>query len=247
MKNNRQPEHGTSAPGPWKFDAASFAALQGGDRIAAILDEAREEHLFFTPVADDGRTFSQSLLIGRNAGIVQVDRPLDWDKTLSAFRLFFRRSNGLWFGFRVTDFDLNPFTLSFPQPAELCFLQRRQSPRVAMPNGTRAMLRKDGQFLNSFFVRDISVAGMLICTGSAASGIEVNARLRDIVISIPGQDSSPVRTLPPIDNGQVVRTFFEEENNTFCHGVSFRYESAYVREALRQLAPATGDKTDFPC
>lgn len=239
MKNNPISPLSAANSRPWEVSQASFGNLQDGEKIGLILEEAREHHFFLTPVTDDGRLLAQSLLISRTSGVLQVDKPLDWDDKITSFRLFFRVSNGLWFSFQIRDFVVHPFTLSFPQPGELCFLQRRQSPRIAVPHGTRAMLRKNGKFMSALFVRDVSTAGMLICTGTQSFGIEPEAELRDIVISIPEHGGNPGKTLPPIDNGQVVRSFFEEESNAYCHGISFRYESAYIRNALLGLTPGT--------
>lgn len=240
MRTHRVQEINEAGPYPWESSESSFAAIRDEERIALILGEGREHRFCLTPVADDGRIFAQIQLVSLISGVLRVDKPLDWDKKITAFQLFFRSGNGLWFGFRVLDFAAHLNTLSFTLPAELCFLQRRQSPRIPLPYGTRAMLRKNGKFISTLFVRDISTAGMLICTGSASFGIDVNAELRDIVIAIPEYGSNPSRTLPPIDNGQVVRSYFEKENNTYCYGVAFHYESPYVREALKRLNPIAG-------
>ncbi len=136
--------------------------------------------LLFYAGSRDGRIFAPNLLIALKTRVLQVDKPLDWDEKLTDFRLFFRRNNDLWFGFRVQDFDIHPFTLSFPPADEICFLQRRQSPGITVPCGTRAMLRKIGKFISALFVRDTSNDGMLICSGSKAFGIDFGANLQGI-------------------------------------------------------------------
>ena len=232
LRNNDLCDNGSY---PWEGSESLFSTIRDGKRIETILNEARELHLFMTPVAGDGRIFSRSLLIGLNSGILQVDKPLDWDENITDFRLFFRRVDNFWHGFKVGDFVINPFTISFSLPEEICFLQRRRSPRMTLPNGSWALLRKNGKLMNSLSVRNISVDGMLICTGSKTFGMDREVELRDIIISIPADGSKPGRILPPIDKGAVVRSFFEEESNSYCHGVSFRYDSPYVREALSWL------------
>lgn len=221
---------------PWEFSEGSFLVENDREGIERIFQEAREHHLFLTLVAEDGRVFSQSLLISLAGNILRIDKPLEWDETVGSFRIFLRSRNGRWSFFLVNEATVMPFSISVDLPGELFFLQRRTYPRVTMPQGTVAILKKDGKLLNSLYVRDISPAGMLVCTTSPSSGIDVSVLLSDIVISIPDGNGRRGRNFPPIDRGQVVRSFFEEENHTYCHGIAFDYESSYVREALGRIA-----------
>lgn len=225
---------------PWEYSESSFLVEAEPERIGRILEEAREQHLFLTLVPENGRVFPQSLLIKLFDDGLLIDKPLEWADDLGPFRVFLRGGNGRWLFFRVASARTLPFSLSLARPAELFVLQRRSYPRVKVPQGTRAILKKDGKLLSSFYVRDISPAGMLVCSSSPASGIALDAVLNDIVISLPDNGNGRGRTLPPIDRGQVVRAFYEEESHIYCHGIAFKYESAYIRDALSGLAGAAG-------
>lgn len=198
--------------------------------------EAREKHLFLVLVTEDGRVFPQSLLVSLSDEDLLIDKPLEWDDSIGSFRLFFRSFSGRWRFFRTGVTQALPFSLSLSRPAELFVLQRRSHPRVTVPQGTRAILKKDGRLLNSFYVRDISPGGMLVCTSSPSSGLAMESVLSDIVISLPDHGAQQGSILPPIDKGVVVRSFVDEEKHIYCHGIAFNYESAYIREALGRIA-----------
>jgi hypothetical protein len=206
------------------------------ERIIGMLDEAREQHLFLVLVTEAGLAFPQSLLISLVRDAMHIDKPLDWDDSITTFRVFFRSKGGRWLFFKAENAQPMPFSLFVEVPAQIGVLQRRSHPRIKVPQGTKAIVKKDGRMLNSFYVRDISPAGMLVCTASPSSGLSLESVLNDIVIALPDNGTKLGRLLTPIDQGQVVRTFFEEESNIHCHGIAFNYESAYVREALARIA-----------
>lgn len=221
---------------PWEFSEGSFLVEVDRERIGKTLKEAREKHLFLVLVTEDGRVFPQSLLVSLSDEGLLIDKPLEWDDKIGSFRLFFRSFNGRWRFFQTGVTQALPFSLSLSRPTEIFVLQRRSHPRVTVPQGTRAILKKDGRLLNSFYVRDISPAGMLVCTASPSSGLSLESVLSDIVISLPDQGAELGGVLPPIDKGVVVRSFFEEESHIHCHGIAFNYESAYIHEALARIA-----------
>ena len=192
------------------------------------LEEAKIKHLDLTVVTGDGQVFRQILLNSLSADGLVIDKPLAWDDKIDSFRLFFRSLDGRWLFLRTRVAQIMPFSLALPQPTELFVLQRRSQQRILVPSGTRAMLKKDGRLLTSFYVRDLSPAGMLVCTASASSGLSLDSsNLNDIVITLPGHGVERGRVLPPIDNGRVVRTFYAEEDQIYCHGIAFNYDSAY--------------------
>lgn len=221
---------------PWEFAESSFLVEPDRENIGKTLREAKGNHLSLSLVVEDGRVFTQGLLISLDDDVLQIDKPLEWDDAIDSFRLFFMGLNGRWLFFRTGVTQVMPFSLSLAWPAELFVLQRRSYQRVAAPQGTKAILKKDGRLLSSFYVRDLSPAGMLVCTTSPSSGLAVETILNDIVISLPDQGAKLGRMLPPIDQGQVVRSFFEEESHIYCHGIAFNYDSAYIRAALGQIA-----------
>lgn len=221
---------------PWDFSESSFLVEGDRQRIARILKEARERHLFLVLVTEDGRVFPQGLMVSLSDEDLLIDKPLEWDDSIGTFRLFFRSFSGRWRFFRTGVTQVLPYTLSLSLPTELFVLQRRSHPRVTVPHGTRAILKKDGRLLNSFYVLDISPGGMLVSTSSQSSGLALESVLSDIVITLPDHGVELGGVLPPIDKGVVVRSFIDEEKNIFCHGIAFNYESAYIREALGRIA-----------
>jgi hypothetical protein len=221
---------------PWEFSESSFLVEGDRERIDTTLSEARGNHLSLALVAEDGRVFTQSLLISLSDDGLLIDKPLEWDDSISTFRLFFRGLNGRWLFFRTGVTQVMPFSLSLARPREVFVLQRRSHQRVMVPQGTRAILKKDGRLLNSFYVRDLSPAGMLVCTASPSTGLHMESILNDIVISLPDNGAKLGWVLPPIDKGQVVRTFVDEESQIYCHGIAFNYDSDYIRAALGQIS-----------
>ena len=90
------------------------------------------------------------------------------------------------------------------------------------------------------FVHDLSAAGMLMCNDPAEGEYATDSIINDIVVSIPprgsaGEVSTARKVLPLICRGRIVRSFVDQETQRPCYGVSFHYDSNYVKETISQV------------
>ena len=110
---------------------------------------------------------------------------------------------------------------------------------MSVPVGTRAMVKKSGNDLvQTLYVMDISAAGMLFCDVSSVDEHAVGSYINDIVVSLPheqGEKVGPRKLLPLIHKGKVVRAFVDKETSRSCYGISFEYDSGYVKDTLCRM------------
>jgi hypothetical protein len=69
----------------------------------------------------------------------------------------------------------------------------------------------------------------------------VNTLLDGILLDIPPDESGANgRMFLLINNGKVVRSFFDQDTITRCYGIELTSESSYVRHKLQSLADKAG-------
>lgn len=222
---------------PWFVDCDAFSQCNDLGYIAKSVGIVKDNRLPLTLVADGGKIFQQSLLTNITDGLLQIDKPLEWDDEIYSFRAFFRDMQKKWNFFPVNIESCNPFSISVAMPETLSFLQRRSCGRIKVPSGTRALVRNGNDVMSTVFVHDLSAAGMLICNGPAEYQYSTDTIISDIVVSIPpgasgGEVATARKVLPLINQGKVVRSFVDKKSHRSCHGISFHYDSSYVRETI---------------
>jgi hypothetical protein len=225
---------------PWQLPEESYLPVEDAKQISRIFAEVRSSHSLMTLLPDAGQVFEKCLLMNIEEGILHIDKPLDWNNHNGSLRVFFRDHQNCWRFFRTSNYTHNPFSLSVEIPETLFLLQRRRYKRVAVPHGTRAIVNTGRDPMTTVFVRDISASGMLFSDSTTTDEYPLDDSFQDIVISIPRAADSgslaPARkVMPLISSGRVVRSFVDENTGRPCYGVSFEYESNYVREALCSL------------
>lgn len=225
---------------PWQLPEEIFLPIDNVELIGGVLEKIRGSHGMMTLVVDDGQVFEKCLLTNIDDGMLHIDKPLDWNGHNGSFRVFFRDHENYWRFFRTDKHSHNPFSLSVEVPSELFLLQRRRYKRVAVPPGTRAIAKTGRSVMTTLCVRDISASGLLFCSSVPDEEYPIDDFFQDIVISVPQSSESaseiPVRkVMPLINSGRIVRTFVDGDTSRSCFGISFEYESNYVREELCRL------------
>ncbi|MCK4839093.1 MAG: PilZ domain-containing protein [Desulfobulbaceae bacterium] len=225
---------------PWLAEDNGFSISKDQGYIAKTMDYLKDNHVTLTLVDDAGGVCLQSLMVNIVDGALQVDKPLDWDEEIGSFRVFFRDMTQRWNFFMASSQPGNPFSLSIVMPDALSFYQRRSSTRVKVPVGARALIRKENEKIATVFITDLSAAGMLMCNDLAEGEYDTDSIISDIVVSIPpigaaGEVSTVRKVLPLIARGRIVRSFVDQETLRPCYGVSFHYDSKYVKESIDQV------------
>ena len=116
------------------------------------------------------------------------------------------------------------------------FSEKRRAKRTPVPIGTTALFLSNVGSLDKIYVLDISVIGMLLCDYRSTKKYSVNSSIYNIYIDIPPSESNAAsETRLLIDNGKIVRSFFDQASETFCYGIELTYESSYVKEKIECL------------
>lgn len=236
---------------PWLEDQGRFVISEDLGGVSETMAYLKDNHVSLTLVDGSGGVCLQSLLVNITDGVLQLDKPLEWDGAMDSFRVFFRDMNQQWNFFAARSLSGNPFSIPVSVPDELYVLQRRSYRRVKVPVGTRALVKKDNEVMSTVVVHDISAAGMLMANDPAECEYSTDSIIRDIVVSIPprgsvGEVSTARKILPLICRGQIVRSFVDQATQRLCYGVSFHYDSNYVKETISQVvsevdSPAASD------
>jgi hypothetical protein len=116
------------------------------------------------------------------------------------------------------------------------FSEKRRAKRAPVPIGTTALFLSGVGSLEKIYVLDISVIGMLLCDYRSVQKYSLNSSIYNIYIDIPPSESNAAsETRLLIDNGKIVRSFFDKASETFCYGIELTYESSYVKETIEGL------------
>ena len=223
----------------WPSDLRGFSNSKDGDYILKLVQSVRDNHVSLTLVSAVDNICQQSLLIKISDNSLQIDKPLDWDKSVDSFRVFFRDMQQRWNFFLASNLTDFPFSLTIAMPEELHTLQRRSCSRVKVPFGTRALVKTGNDIISTVFVNDLSAAGMSMCNDPTGGDYATDSVIKDIVVSIPnstfsGESRASRKVLPLISQGRIVRSFVDHETSRPCYGISFDHDSNYVKETIRQ-------------
>ncbi|MDF1578840.1 MAG: hypothetical protein RQ753_10395 [Desulfurivibrionaceae bacterium] len=231
---------GTEGERPWLDRESRFSKSEDQAFIARSMQYVKDHHGILTLVSDCGGVYQESLLINIEHGALLIDKPLEWAGEPDSFRIFFRDRRRIWNYFPVSGVSYSPFALTVAMPEELHCQQRRACPRVMVPPGTRALVKNGSQAMATVFVHDLSAAGMLMCNDPAEGEYATDSIINDIVVSLPAGgtahgEGNVRKVLPLIGQGRIVRSYLDKETQRPCYGVSFQYESVYVKETINQI------------
>lgn len=233
---------------PWEIERDNYARIDSPELIEKSLNVIKHDYVMLVLASLDGRRYGNTILIKFDRETLSIDKPIDFDeKAIDWFRIYFQDILGVWSFFEVRTVSECSFSLCATYPEALYRLQRRQYHRVEVPKGTRTVFWEDNRLRDGGFVKDISAAGMLICTGSTEERFQENTVINEIAIALPLHPSASKAddqerfVLPVIRKGRIVRSFKDSETEQICHGVSFESDQEAERELARYVETVKGD------
>jgi len=233
---------------PWEIEVESFARIAAPDLIEKTLQVIKNDYVMLVLTSIEGVRYGNTILVEFDRESLSIDRPLDFDeKSIDWFRIYFQDILGVWSFFEVRTIAECHYSLCTTYPESLHRLQRRQYHRVEVPWGTRAVFWESDNLCDGGYVKDLSAAGMLICTGHSEVRFEEKTVLNEIAIALPHHPSACRKktedriVLPVIHQGRIVRSFKNSETNRICHGVSFEHDEKSAHE-LTRLVKAIKDQ-----
>lgn len=236
---------------PWKIESDNYARIESADLIEKSLNVIKKDYVTLILASLDGRRYGNTILIKFDRETLSIDKPVDFDeKAIDWFRIYFQDILGVWSFFEVKTLAECTISLCSTYPEALYRLHRRQYHRVELPQGTRTVFWEGNQLRDGGFVKDISAAGMLICTGSKDEQFLENTVINEIAIALPFQAASGKNgdqervVLPVIHKGRIVRSFKDGETGQFCHGVAFESEQDTERQLAGYVESIKGGKPD---
>lgn len=224
---------------PWILDEdKSFFPECVQDGAQHIIDSIKDFNM--TIVTESGRVFKQYLIIKAMDSKVLIDKPFEWDDSVSSFHLFFKNRNNLWNFFHASGAKSDQDTISIETPDIIYLLQKRRFKRALTPLGTKVLFKNDSKLIDSAFVHDISEGGMLIWTGSPTPGYPVDSIMHEIFISLPagkqgGETNKFHRVLPYITKGKIVRKQTDQSSLISHYGVSFIHDNIPLNKRFNSL------------
>lgn len=236
---------------PWRIDINDFAKCDDKSVIELTLDQIKKEHVMLVLAAPSGKRYGNTILINVDDEFLIIDRPNDFtEETTGAFRVYFQDILDVWCFFEVEVINDCSYSLCSSYPDVLYRLQQRRKYRVRVPQNTRAVFWEGDVIHNGGHVRNISSAGMLLCTECEYDKFADNTAIHDIAIALPLHDASgeydeeepPV--LPVITKGKIVRSFREEGTGLVCHGVSFSDGDEVIAEIEKYVQETKTEKGD---
>ena len=208
-------------------------------RLEQLLDGYEDCSPPLTLITESGKSYQHEAEIQTKNDRLVLKRPGDWENPGGPFHLFFQGVDKYWYFFQTSVMHGGTQSLQINIPDKIYYLQRRRHKRVTAPSGTRAIFKTNDKIMDSVHVTDISVGGMLICSGTPINKYPVNSLINEIFIAIPPKVDGSVcksRTiLPLIREAKVVRSFIEQDTSLTCFGFSFNHGGSYEVEKLDKL------------
>jgi len=226
---------------PWLIEGETDLfpeALHGS--VAELMEGIRDNRLAI--ITDDGQLYEQYQHLEIIDGGIKIEKPAHWKDSTGSFHVFFINKDSRWNFFPAQNTVCHPSALRIDQPEKIYLLQRRRYKRVLAPIGTRAtFIGLNG--IDSVYVQDISEGGMQVCINSAKDKYPTGSIINDIFItSLPkrkkNQANSTRRTIPLINSGKVVRSFYDQEQSLSYYGIFFSSDSVYVKEGISRMINA---------
>ena len=236
---------------PWQIAISDYARCDDRNIIELALDEIKKEHVMLVLTSPSGNRYGNTILINVDDEMLTIDRPNCFDEeTVSSFRIYYRDITEVWSFFEVEVINDSPHSLCATYPEVLYRLQRRSSHRVDVPSSTRAVFWQGDEIHNGGEVRNISSAGMLLCTEGKEKKFAENTNIHDIAIALPLSESAVEydgegsAVLPVVARGRIVRSFHEEGTGKMCHGVSFSDDNDVIAEIEKFVQETMIEKND---
>ena len=224
---------------PWLIEGRTDLfpeALQ--ESLSELMGGIRDNSLII--ITADGQIYEQYQGLEIANGKIKIEKPSGWEDSTGSFHVFLKNKNSLWNFFLAQDTVCYPSKLIIDPPEKIFFLQRRRYKRALVPNGTRATFKGPDNHIDSAHVKNISEGGMQICISSTKDKFPTGSIIKEIFITTP-----PMRrnnqahinrwTIPLVNSGKVVRSFFDQDHSVSSYGISFSCDSAYVKENLRRM------------
>ena len=114
--------------------------------------------------------------------------------------------------------------------------ERRRAKRLPVPSGTVAYIKNSKGSTDKVYVKDISAVGILVYGYYSDVTYPLNTLLTDIVISIPAcklRGTSRISLV--VEEGKVVRSFFDPILKTSCHGIELMDANTHITDKLEQF------------
>ena len=125
--------------------------------------------------------------------------------------------------------------------AKFILKDKRRSQRAPVPRGTMALLKNGTSSLETFYVRDISGAGVLISNSYTREEYSIDSIISDIYIIIPlkshmnGGERNKSKCCFLINQGKIVRSSFDHDSFVTTYGISFSDINSYSMKDLTAL------------
>jgi hypothetical protein len=191
-------------------------------------------------ITADGQIYEQYQSLEIDNGKIKIEKPSGWEDSTGSFHVFFKNKNSLWNFFLAQNTVCYPSELIISPPEKIFFLQRRRYKRALAPNGTRATFKGPDNHIDSAHVKDISEGGMQICISSTKDKFSTGSIINEIFITTPPMRRSNHAnitrwTIPLVNSGKVVRSFFNQDHSVSRYNISFSCDSDDVKENIRRM------------
>lgn len=229
---------------PWEIKSDHYGRLDSPELIEKSLKAIKDNHVLLVLASLYGQRYGNTILINFDQNGMVIDKPNNFDESsIDLFRVYFKDFLGVWSFFQVRTISSNApdMTLNSSYPEALYRLQTRQYHRVDVPEGTRAVFLENDQVRDGGLVKDISIGGMLICTGKEERQFPPNTVINDINITLPhslnlsSEDDESIMDLPVVKQGRIVRTFADSNTNQVYHGIAFETDGESGKELSSYL------------
>ena len=115
--------------------------------------------------------------------------------------------------------------------------EKRRTKRINVPIGSTALFLNSAGSMDTSNVQDISAIGILLCDyDSLSEKHPIDSSIHNVFVDIPSSElNSGCKINFLIDEGKVVRSFYDQASKSFCYGIEFNHENSYVKDKIECL------------
>jgi len=203
----------------WQTEASGYDVTQSPKIISQMLTMLKSKRIFVV-IIHKGYQSGSTILVDLNERGLQIDKPLDWPGTETMIRVVFKDAAKLWNHFTVKVLGVKDDLLYTTRPIKLSRLQRRSHFRVETPRGSTVSITYHNTTFSALDLLDISAGGMQTCSHVRLPVSGDGDMINNISIQLQPTANTGA-TFLSIKKGLVVRALRNEEQHTFCYGITF--------------------------
>lgn len=210
-----------NTPKGWQTDESGYDITKSPEIISQTLSMLKNKRMFVV-IVHKGYQSGSTILVDYDHKHLMIDKPVDWPGTENIIRIVFKDGGKLWNHFTVKVKGVKNDLLYTTTPTKISRLQRRSHFRVETPRGSTVSFTHKDESYDNLELIDISAGGIQACSKEHLPLTGEYDNISNVSLYIP-PTANIDETYLSIQTGKIVRITRNEQQHSYCYGVTFEY------------------------